>query len=102
MPPDTGETPAIEVPPLPAGATPEERDRHWFKYVYRGDRIPQLTVRAVVMGGLLGMFMSISNLYTILKLGFSFGVAIVNSFRRAASLYCRVNTSILCLINTSQ
>jgi len=28
------------------------------------------------MGGILGMFMSISNLYTILKLGWSFGVAI--------------------------
>ncbi len=67
---DSGETPATDVPPLPAGATPEERDRHWFRYVYRGDRIPQLTVRAVLMGGVLGMFMSISNLYTILKLGF--------------------------------
>lgn len=75
---DSGETPATDVPPLPAGATPEERDRHWFKYVYRGDRIPQLTVRAVLMGGVLGMFMSISNLYTILKLGFSFGVAITS------------------------
>jgi len=32
----------------------------------------------VLMGGILGMFMSISNLYTILKLGFSFGVAIAS------------------------
>src|SRR6267154_1138756 len=36
----------------------------------------QLTLRAVLMGGLLGMFMSISNLYTTLKLSWLFGVAI--------------------------
>ncbi|MES2568469.1 MAG: OPT/YSL family transporter, partial [Verrucomicrobiota bacterium] len=35
-----------------------------------------LTVRAVMMGGVLGMFMSLSNLYTTLKLGWAFGVAI--------------------------
>ncbi|HOW69872.1 MAG TPA: OPT family oligopeptide transporter [Phycisphaerae bacterium] len=66
------------VPPPPPDATQEEKDRHWLRYVYQGDRIPQLTVRAVLMGGILGMFMSISNLYTILKLGFSFGVAIAS------------------------
>jgi uncharacterized oligopeptide transporter (OPT) family protein len=58
--------------------TPEEIERQWFEKVYtgRGDRQKQLTLRAVLMGGVLGMFMSISNLYTTLKLGWSFGVAI--------------------------
>ncbi len=37
---------------------------------------PQLTARAVVAGMLLGGFMSLSNLYTSLKLGWSFGVSI--------------------------
>jgi putative OPT family oligopeptide transporter len=69
---------APELPPLPEGATPEEKDRHWFEHVYRGDRMPQLTIRAVVMGGVLGMLMSISNLYTTLKVGWSFGVAITS------------------------
>jgi uncharacterized oligopeptide transporter (OPT) family protein len=64
------------IPPLPGNATPEEKDRHWFEHVYQGDKVPQLTVRAVLMGGVLGMFMSISNLYTTLKLGWAFGVAI--------------------------
>lgn len=68
--------PAPEVPPLPENATPEEKDAHWLKYVYQGDQQPQFTLRAVLMGGLLGMFMSISNLYTTLKLGWAFGVAI--------------------------
>jgi OPT family oligopeptide transporter len=36
----------------------------------------QLTVRAVLAGMLLGGFMSLSNLYTALKLGWSFGVSI--------------------------
>ncbi len=73
--PASGEKPST-IPPLPENATPEQKDEHWLKYVYRGDSEPQLTLRAVLMGGLLGMFMSISNLYTTLKLGWAFGVAI--------------------------
>ena len=59
-----------------ATMTPEEKDRWWYQNVYQGDRMPQLTVRAVVMGGLLGMLMSVSNLYTTLAIGWGFGVAI--------------------------
>lgn len=59
-------------------ASPEEKDAWWFRNVYQGDRMPQLTLRAVVMGGLLGMIMSVSNLYTTLKVGWSFGVAITS------------------------
>jgi putative OPT family oligopeptide transporter len=65
-----------EIPPLPEHATHEEKDAHWYRYVYQGDRMPQLTVRAVVMGGALGMLMAASNLYTTLKVGWAFGVAI--------------------------
>ena len=76
-PPESPKTSAdAGVPPLPADATPEQIDRHWFEHTYQGDRQRQLTVRAVLMGGVLGMFMSLSNLYTTLKLGWSFGVAI--------------------------
>jgi uncharacterized oligopeptide transporter (OPT) family protein len=67
---------SAEPPPLPANATPEQIDRHWFDHVYQGGSQPQLTVRAVAMGGVLGMFMALSNLYTTLKLGWSFGVTI--------------------------
>src|SRR5262245_42021748 len=58
--------------------TPEEIERTWFEKIYtgRGDIQKQLTMRAVLTGGLMGMCMSISNLYTIFKLGWSFGVAI--------------------------
>src|SRR5437870_10728657 len=58
--------------------TPEEIERQWFEKIYtgRGDSMKQLTFRAVMMGGILGMFMSISNLYTTLKLGSSFAVTI--------------------------
>ncbi len=71
------------IPQLPADATPEEKDEHWFKYVYQGDRMPQLTFRAILMGSFLGFFMAASNLYTTLKLGWAFGVvvtAVVLSF----------------------
>ncbi len=63
-------------PPLPADASPEEKDAYWFRHVYQGDRMPQLTVRAVLMGGVLGMLMSASNLYTTLSIGWAFGIAI--------------------------
>lgn len=55
---------------------PEEQDERWLAEVYQGDKVPQLTFRAVLIGGLLGSIMSISNLYTSLKLGWAFGVAI--------------------------
>jgi OPT family oligopeptide transporter len=77
----TPETPAAadapDAPPFDLMSVPaEERDRAWVTHYYRGDDVPQLTWRAVIMGGVLGMAMSISNLYTTLKLGWAFGVAI--------------------------
>ncbi len=69
-------TPASAIPALSPDATPEEKDAHWLKHVYQGDKMPQLTLRAVLMGGILGMAMSASNLYTTLSIGWAFGVAI--------------------------
>jgi putative OPT family oligopeptide transporter len=67
-----------DPPPLPEDASPEQKDLHWYTHVYQGDRVPQLTFRAVAMGAILGMLMSVSNLYTVLKVGWSFGVAITS------------------------
>lgn len=67
------------VPALPADATPEQKDAHWYKYVYQGDKMPQLTLRAVFTGGILGMLLAASNLYTTLNVGWAFGVAITAS-----------------------
>ena len=64
----------VQAPAEPASF--EDAQRHWLENVYQGDDVPQLTVRAVLMGGFLGALMSISNLYTTLKVGWSFGVAI--------------------------
>lgn len=69
-------SPAPAIPVLHPDATPEEKDAHWLRYVYQGGRMPQLTLRAVLMGGILGMAMSASNLYTTLSIGWAFGVAI--------------------------
>jgi len=68
----------LDLPIRGFKGTPEEIERQWFEKIYtgRGDRQKQLTLRAVLMGGVLGMFMSVSNLYTTLKLGWAFGVAI--------------------------
>ncbi|HAH05918.1 MAG TPA: peptide transporter [Elusimicrobia bacterium] len=59
----------------PQKKTPAQLDAEWLKNTYKGD-IPQLTVRAVIMGALLGGFMSLSNLYVGLKTGWGLGVAI--------------------------
>ena len=59
----------------PTGKSREEIELEWFENHYRGD-IPQLTVRAVLMGSLLGGFMSLSNLYIGLKTGWAVGMAI--------------------------
>jgi uncharacterized oligopeptide transporter (OPT) family protein len=63
-------------PPHPAapsvGTDPE---RYWLDNVYKGAE-NQLTVRAVVAGMLIGAVMCLSNLYVILKTGWSLGVTI--------------------------
>jgi OPT family oligopeptide transporter len=69
-------TPNSDIPVLPADATPEQKDLHWYRHVYQGNRMRQLSLRAVLMGGILGMLMSASNLYTTLAIGWGFGVAI--------------------------
>src|SRR5881398_1941743 len=58
--------------------TPEEIERQWYERVYRGrgDRMRQLTWRAVLMGSVLGGVLSLTNLYIGLKAGWGFGVAI--------------------------
>ncbi|MBN1421407.1 MAG: OPT/YSL family transporter [Planctomycetes bacterium] len=85
----------------PAGKTPEEIELEWFEKHYRGDT-PQLTVRAVLMGAVLGGVMSLSNLYVGLKTGWGLGVAItacILSFSIGATLrrlrILRSNLSIL-------
>jgi OPT family oligopeptide transporter len=71
---ETAAVPAAERP-----RTPEEIERHWFENVYAGDRMRQLTPRALIMGMLLGAFMSLSNVYIGLKAGWSLGVAITST-----------------------
>jgi len=60
--------------------TPEEIERQWYEQVYRGrgDSMPQLTWRAVIMGSALGGVLSLTNLYIGLKAGWGFGVAITS------------------------
>lgn len=51
-------------------------DADWLAKVYRGDRVPQLTVRAVITGMVIGGVLSLTNLYVSLRTGWSFGVTI--------------------------
>lgn len=74
--PESSGADEYELPLAGFQGTPEEQDRQWFEQCYRGDTQRQLTVRAVLMGGVLGMFTAVSNLYTTLKIGWSFGVSI--------------------------
>lgn len=56
---------------------PERRDAYWRKYIYRADKEPQLTVRGAVFGGLIGILACASSMYTSLKIGWGFGIALV-------------------------
>lgn len=85
----------------PQGKTPEEVEREWFEKYYHGE-VPQLTLRAVLMGMFLGGVMSLSNLYVGLKTGWGLGVAItacILSFSLGRTLQkmglLRTNLSIL-------
>src|ERR1039457_4006338 len=66
------EQPPIEDPIKSTAA----RDAEWLKNVYRGDKEPDLAVRAVVASMMFGGLMSLSNLYVGLKSGWGLGVDI--------------------------
>lgn len=55
-----------------AALPPDQREDYWYSRVYRSET-RQLTIRAGIMGALLGGIMSVSNLYLGLKTGFSIG-----------------------------
>ena len=61
--------PAADAPVL-------ERDIWWRKNLYRADREPQLTVRAVLIGGCVGVLSCAASLYSCLKLGWVFGLGL--------------------------
>jgi uncharacterized oligopeptide transporter (OPT) family protein len=67
-------TPEPPPPQGPAAAT-QDPERHWLENVYKGSE-RQLTVRAVIAGMVIGAVMCLSNLYVILKTGWSLGVTI--------------------------
>ena len=48
----------------------------WLRTVYQGDHVKQATLRAILMGSLLGGALSLQNLFVGLKAGWGFGVAI--------------------------
>ena len=75
---DPGDEADRPLPVAPFKGTPEEIEQQWYEQVYRGrgDRMAQLTVRAVLMGACLGGVLSLTNLYIGLKAGWGFGVAI--------------------------
>ncbi|MBZ4416637.1 OPT family oligopeptide transporter [Myxococcus sp. RHSTA-1-4] len=58
------------------GDTPEDADTFWLREVYQGDRLPQLTLRAVLLGGGIGAITCATNLYSGLKLAVVFPIAI--------------------------
>lgn len=55
----------------------EDPDRVWLRDRFRPHE-PQLTVRAALAGMALGALMCLSNLYVVLKTGWSFGVTITS------------------------
>ncbi|MCK6522680.1 OPT/YSL family transporter [Myxococcota bacterium] len=54
----------------------EMDEETWLREVYRGEDVPQLTARAVLMGSVLGGLLAFTNLYIGLKTGWALGVAI--------------------------
>lgn len=59
----------------PGASATQDPELYWLKNVYQGGS-RQLTVRAVIAGMLIGAVMCLSNLYVILKTGWSLGVTI--------------------------
>ena len=63
----------LDIQPAEVATFDEET---WYRRAFRGEHAPQLTLRAVVMGSLLGFLLAFTNLYVGLKTGWGLGVAI--------------------------
>jgi len=61
---------------IPPSEVAEMNEEEWYAKAYRGENSPQLTIRAVAMGSLLGFILSFTNLYIGLKTGWHLGVAL--------------------------
>src|SRR5262245_17713069 len=65
---------------LPLALSPQEvaelDEEAWYARAYRGDGVPQLTVRAVLTGSVLGFGLAFTNVYAALKTGFSLNVVL--------------------------
>jgi OPT family oligopeptide transporter len=66
-----------EIPDSPLSEIDRD-DLNWLKNVYQGDKMPQFTLRTIVMGMMVGGVMSLSNLYVGLKMGWGFGVTVTS------------------------
>lgn len=55
----------------------KEKDEWWLKNVYRGD-MPQLNWRSATTGAILGMILSVTNLYIAIRTGWTLGVGITS------------------------
>ncbi len=63
----------LDLSPAEVSLLDEEQ---WYAQAYRGDDVPQLTLRALLMGSGLGFLLAFTNLYIGLKTGWHLGVAI--------------------------
>lgn len=54
----------------------ENRKKDWLENVYRGGKEKEITLRAIILGLLIGAVLSLSNLYVGFKTGWSLGVTI--------------------------
>jgi OPT family oligopeptide transporter len=78
--------PSSEAEVAAAGplATPPDQlltlsEEEWYRSVYRGEHLAQLTVRAVLVGSALGFLLALTNVYIGLKAGWHLGVSITAS-----------------------
>jgi uncharacterized oligopeptide transporter (OPT) family protein len=62
----------LDIPPEKVA---ELEEAEWYAKAYRGDA-PQLTLRAAIMGSVVGFFLCFTNIYIGLKAGWALGVAI--------------------------
>jgi uncharacterized oligopeptide transporter (OPT) family protein len=73
-------TPEEVAASLPLDIAPTEvagfDEETWYRRAFRGELAPQLTLRAIAMGSLLGFLLAFTNLYVGLKTGWGLGVAI--------------------------
>jgi putative OPT family oligopeptide transporter len=78
----------------------DKEEKNWYENIYQGDKLPELTLKVIIVGIILSVILITTNIYMGLKTGFNEGGSIVSAIL-AFALIKMVRSKLSILENNS-